>query len=66
MMPEQAEWQPDNDNSGDYRWHPSYARRAIDSLNPRYDTRTLAEKVEALEAEVKQLRALMVAQAGEL
>ena len=26
-MPEQAEWQPDNDNSGDYRWHPHYARR---------------------------------------
>ena len=65
-MPEQSEWQPDTDNSGDYRWHPEYARRAIDSLNPAYDTRTLADKVAELDAEVKRLRALLVGQLGEL
>ena len=51
-MPEQSEWQPDTDNSGDYRWHPEYARRAIDSLRPQpYDTSTLADKVAELDAE---------------
>ncbi len=57
-MPEQNEWQPDNDNSGDYRWHPHYARRTADDV-PQYDTRTLADKVEELTAELRTLRTLV-------
>ncbi len=59
-MPEQAEWQPDNDNSGDYRWHPHYARRwTVDAAPTQYDTRTLADKVEELQAELRTLRTLV-------
>ena len=65
-MPEQAEWQPNPDDAHDHCWHPSYARRAIDSLNPAYDTRTLADQVAELRAEVKQLRAVVLGQLGEL
>ena len=72
-MSEQSEWQPDTDNAGDYRWHPSYAWRAIDSLKPTYDTRTLAQKlddanrrIDALEDENRRMRALLVGTIGEL
>ena len=57
-MPEQNEWQPDNDNANDYRWHPHYARRRVDET-PQYDTRTLADKVEELTAELRTLRTLV-------
>lgn len=64
-MPEQNEWQPDNDNSGDYRWHPHYATHN-DNDTPQYDTRTLAEKVAELQAELRKLRAVVLMQEGEL
>jgi hypothetical protein len=58
-MPEQAEWQPNTDNAGDYRWHPTYARPAMDSLNPAYDTRTLAQKLDEALQRIAHLEAMM-------
>jgi hypothetical protein len=82
-MPEQAEWvasitQSDNPNahsdSGDYRWHPEYARRAVAALGApypvskpvvppysgeRYDTRTLGEQVDELKRQVRHLEGVV-------
>ena len=60
MMPEQSEWtEPAKGDSGDYRWHPSYARRAMDSLNPAYDVRTLADKVAEQDKRIAHLEAIV-------
>ena len=41
-------------DSGDYTWHQTYVRRALNSLNPRYDTRTLSERLdEAIDAQMR-------------
>jgi hypothetical protein len=64
-MPEQAEWQPDDDNANDYRWHPHYARRRVDDV-PQYDTRTIDEKFAELQIELRRLRAMVLMQVGEL
>lgn len=74
-MPEQAEWQPNTDNAGDYTWKPEYAltadgirtetangyiRRAIDSLRPQsYDTRTLAQKLDDALRRIAHLEAVV-------
>lgn len=67
-MPEQAEWTSD---SCDYTWRPEYVRQAVRGLRAEYpsgkplvppysaanyDTRTLGERVEALEKFVADLK----------